>query len=290
MRKIIILPSLFFALVLVMFSCKKYEVLQDVNSLGIGSYVTLQKTVNLNVDATNLGGSKVSIEVAEYGSPQEKIILYVTKGNTSLNRANWKKLKEFPINGGKYVLEVSGQEIATALGVTPAPGEQYTLYNQIVTKDGNVFDIANTGEFSGIGAYNMALTWKATIVCPFDATAAAGTYVITTDGWDGATGEEVLVTATSNSASLKYAFPYAAEPYENTPYNPLVLNINPTTGAVTVAKQVYGNYLISYGIGGVTAAGSGYFFACTQTITMTLAHVSVAGTNYGTYPLVLKKK
>jgi hypothetical protein len=70
-------------------SCEKKDVAQDVNTLGIGSYVTLVSNGNLNVDATNLA-SKVSITVKEYGSKQDKIIMYVTLGNTSLDRSTWR--------------------------------------------------------------------------------------------------------------------------------------------------------------------------------------------------------
>jgi hypothetical protein len=283
MRKLITSTALLLALVFTMNSCQKGDIAQDVNSLGIGSYVTLTAAGNLNVDATNLAG-KVSIEVAQYGSEQEKIIMYVSKGNTSLNRSTWKKLKEVPIASGSYKLEVSGQEIATALALTPAPGDQYTIYNQIVTKDGRTFDVVNTfADFAGLPAYNMALTWKATVVCPFVPAAATGTYVITADNWDGATGEPCDVTATASSATLTYAFPYAAPPG----VNPLVLTVNPATGGVTVAKQTYGSY--GTGFENFTANGSGFFFSCTGQITLSLTHLSGTGTNYGTYPLRLSK-
>ena len=265
-----------------MSSCQKGEVVQDVNSLGTGSYVTLTKAGNLNVDATNLA-STVSIEVAEYGSTQEKIIMYVTKGNTSLNRATWKKIKEVPINGGNYTLVVSGNEIKTAVGANPAPGDQFTIYNQIVTKDGRTFDVVNTGaDFAGLPAYNMALTWKATVVCPFDAAAAAGKYEITFDNWDFAIGETVDVTATANTATLTYAFPYSEADSK-----PLVLKITPSSGAAVVDKQVYGSYP-SYGITNISANGSGFFFSCNGQITLSLTHTVPAG-SYGTYSLRMKK-
>lgn len=266
-----------------MSSCQKGEVVQDVNSLGTGSYVTLTKAGNLNVDATNLAAT-VSIEVAEYGSPQDKIIMYVTRGNTSLDRSTWKKIKEVPISNGSYTLVVSGNEIRTAVGVTPAPGDQFTIYNQIVTKDGRTFDVVNTGaDFAGLPAYNMALTWKATVVCPFIPTAAAGTYEITADNWDGAVGETVAVTATANSATLTHAFPYADPPGRN----PLVITITPTTGGAVVARQTYGSY--GTGFENFRAEGSGFFFSCTGIITLSLTHTLPSGTNYGTYPLRLKK-
>ena len=283
MRKILSTLTLMLALVVAMSSCQKGEVVQDVNSLGTGSYVTLTKAGNLNVDATNLAAT-VSIEVAEYGSTQEKIIMYVTKGNTSLNRATWKKIKEVPINGGNYTLVVSGNEIKTAIGANPAPGDQFTIYNQIVTKDGRTFDVVNTGaDFAGLPAYNMAMTWKATVVCPFDPNVAKGTYEITADNWDGAVGEVVDVTATANSATLTYAFPYAEAPG----VNPLKLTVAPTSGATVVAKQTYGSY--GAGFQNFTAEGSGFFFSCTGQITLSLTHLSGTGTNYGTYPLRLKK-
>jgi hypothetical protein len=264
-------------------SCKKGDVVQDVNSLGQGSYVTLTKANNLIVDATNLAGSTVSIDVKEYGAPQDKIIIYATKGNTNLDRSAWKKIKEVPINNSEYSLSVTGQEIATATGTTPAPGDQYTLYNQCLTKDGRIFDVANTfPDFAGLPAYNMALTWKATVVCPFVPAAAEGTYTITTDTWDGATGETSEVTATSNTATLTYAFPYAANPGKA----PLVLKIDPATGGVTVDKQIYGSYGAGYE--NFTANGTGFFFSCTGTIDLTLTHL-LGTTNYGTYPLRLKK-
>lgn len=283
MRKILSTATLFLALVFTLNSCQKGEVIQDVNSLGTGSYVTLTAAGNLNVDATNLA-TKVSIEVAQYGSDQDKIIIYVTKGNTSLNRATWKKIKEVTNSGGSYKLEVSGTEISTALGEIPAPGTQYTLYNQIVTKDGRTFDVANTGaDFAGLPAYKMALTWKATCVCPFIASAAAGTYRITADTWDGAVGERSAVTATASSATLTYAFPYAEPPG----LNPLVLTVNAATGSVTVARQTYGSYGAGYE--NFRAEGSGFFFSCTGNISLSLTHTLPSGTNYGTYPLRMSK-
>lgn len=283
MRKILSTATLFLALVFTLNSCQKGEVIQDVNSLGTGSYVTLTAAGNLNVDATNLA-TKVSIEVAQYGSDQDKIIIYVTKGNTSLNRATWKKIKEVTNSGGSYKLEVSGTEISTALGEIPAPGTQYTLYNQIVTKDGRTFDVANTGaDFAGLPAYKMALTWKATCVCPFIASAAAGTYRITADTWDGAVGERSAVTATASSATLTYAFPYAEPPG----LNPLVLTVNAATGSVTVARQTYGSYGAGYE--NFRAEGSGFFFSCTGNISLSLTHTLPSGTNYGTYPLRMIK-
>ena len=104
--------------VFVINSCKKGEVVSDPSSLGTGSYITLVKSNNTIIDFSNLATSKVSITVKEFGSPVDKIKVFVTKGTTSLDRAKWKLVKEFTYSG-ETNLEVSATEIAKALGIPP---------------------------------------------------------------------------------------------------------------------------------------------------------------------------
>jgi len=266
-------------------SCQKGDVVQDVNSLGQGSYVTLVQKNNQIVDATNPAGSKVGVVAQEYGAKQEKVILYTAKGTATQDRTKWKKVKEFPIGAdGQYTIEATGAEIAAAVGSALAPGDIYTMYNSITTTDGRIFDFANTfAEFANNPIYNMVLTWQATVVCPFVPATAAGTYTITADPWDGAVGETAVVTATANSATVTYAFPFAGPPG----VNPLVINVVPSTGAATVAKQTYGSY--GAGFENFTAQGSGFFFSCTGFIDLSLKHLSGTGGDFGTYILRLKK-
>lgn len=285
MKKII---SSFFYTALVaiaMSSCQKGEVVQDVNSLSIGSYVTLVTAGNNIIDATNLAGSKASASVKEYGSPQEKLIVYVTKAPQTSDRTKWKKIKEYTNSGGTYNLEVSGQEIASALGVTPGPGETYILYNQVVTKDGRVFDVSNTlPDLATVGQYNLKLTWNAVVVCPFVPDQATGKYVITKDTWDGSAGEFVNVVGATGKATIDVIFPYAEPPG----INPVVVTVNPTTGAATVAKQTYGSYGAGYE--NFTCEGTGgFYFSCKGEFSITLTHKLPNGSNFGSYPYAIKK-
>ena len=290
MKKII--SSLFYtALVAIaMSSCQKGEVVQDVNSLSIGSYVTLVTAGNNIIDATNLAGSKVSASVKEYGAEQEKLIVYVTKAPQTSDRTKWKKVKEYANNGGTYNLEVSGQEIASALGAPPAPGETYVLYNQVITKDGRSFDVANTlPDLATVAQYNLRLTWNAVVVCPFVPAQAAGTYVITRDTWDGSVGELVRITSDKNTEAVAAVlYPYAEPPG----ITPVKITITPATGASVVAKQTYGSY-VSYGpqFANMTCEGTGgFFFSCAGTFSISLTHKLADGTNYGVYPYSLKKQ
>jgi hypothetical protein len=288
MKKII--SSLFYtALVAIaMSSCQKGEVIQDVNSLSIGSYVTLVTAGNNIIDATNLAGSKASVSVKEYGSAQEKLIVYVTKAPQTNDRTKWKKIKEYTNNGGTYNLEVSGQEIATALGATPSPGETYVIYNQVITKDGRSFDVANTlPDLATVAQYNLRLTWNAVVVCPFVPTQATGTYLITKDPWDGAYGSlgaPVSIVATAGRAVSTFLFPVA----ENPGKNPVTITVNPSTGAATVTRQTYGSYGGSYD--NMTCEGTGFYFSCTGLIDLNLLHKFANGSNEGTYAISLKKR
>ena len=290
MKKII--SSLFYtALVAIaMSSCQKGEVVQDVNSLSIGSYVTLVTAGNNIIDATNLAGSKVSASVKEYGSPQEKLVVYVTKAPQTNDRTLWKKVKEYTNNGGTYNLEVTGQEIATALGTPPGPGETYVLYNQVITKDGRKFDVSNTlPDLATVSQYNLRLTWNAVVVCPFIPAQANGTYIITRDTWDGSVGELVRITSTQNTEAVaNVMFPYAEQPG----IAPVKITITPASGAATVQKQTYGSY-VSFGpqYARMTCEGTGgFFFSCTGTFTINLTHKLADGTGQGTYPYHLKKR
>lgn len=266
-------------------SCKTEDIVQDVETLGTGSYVKLVSKNDGIIDATNPAGTSATIKVSEYGPKQQKVVVYVSKGTRTTDRTKWKQVKEVPATDAKeYDITVTGAEIAAAMGTTLAPGDIYTLYNSCITADGGRFDYGNINtEVAGNPNYNMALTWQATVVCPFIPSAAAGTYTITFDNWDGATGETAAVTATANSATITYAFPYAIPPG----VNPLVLTVTPTTGAVTVAKQTYGSY--GTGFENFTAQGAGFFFSCTGFIDLSLQHVAGNGTNYGTYVLRMKK-
>ncbi len=284
--KKIISSALYTALVVIaLSSCQKGDVVQDVNSLSIGSYVTLVSAGNNIIDATNLAGSKVSASVKEYGSPQEKLIVYVTRGPQTSNKSLWKKVKEYTNSGGTYNLEVSGQEIANALGVTPGPGETYILYNQVVTKDGRVFDVSNTlPDLASVGTYNLKLTWNAVVVCPFVPSQATGTYVITRDNWDLSVGETVNVLAETGKATIDVIFPYAAPPG----INPVVVTVNPQTGASTISRQTYGSY--GAGFENFRCEGTaGFYFSCKGEFSINLTHTLPNGSNFGTYPYAIKK-
>lgn len=300
MKKILSYILLSAALGTLMVSCKKKDadVISSFDQLGVGSYVTLVKNNNLILDFANLNTTSAEIVVKEYGKPVDKIKIYVTQGAATTNRSNWKLVKEVPVPtvGAEVKLNVKATEIATALGVSPSallPGSSFTLYNQVITKEGLSFDIANMqGDFPTIPQYNMAMTWTAVLVCPFQASAWGGVGAtfsarVLQDGWADYSVGDVINNITITSAT-RITFSQLWLTDANT--KPVYVDINAATGAATMPRQIYGDYL-SFGITNISCATSGsnnWVFSCVNTITLTLNHTA-GSTNYGTYLLRLQK-
>ena len=293
----VLLASLF------ILGCKKEggNPLADIANLSVGAYPTLTSVVNLNFNYAALGPSKVAIKVTEYKSGVEasaiqNIKIYVVKG-ASANRTVWKLVKTVPYSDG-VELGVTGQEMATALGVTLAsfsPGDFYTFYNQVITKDGRSFDIVNTPLALGsLSAYNAAFTWQAYITCPFTG-GMAGNYTVVRDDWqDWSPGDIVQVVdgPGPNQIDLSKVWPNPA--YGNI-VNKLVVNIDPTNGVATVPLVTFANnYPGTATAQGANANGPGntvpcgYVFSCTKYITLTM-RVTYNGSSQGNLVLILKQ-
>lgn len=287
-----ILVSLLSVVVLFSIGCKKGEVIQDYKALGIGSYVTLVKNNNTIIDYGNLNTTSANYVLRELGSPIDKIIVYVTKGTTSLTKANWKKIKEYTYSGDLTV-DVKATEMAAALGIPVTSletGATYTLYNQIVTKDGRTFDIVNTnGEFAGNTNYNMALTIPTVVVCPFNGTGFGGNFSVVEDGWgDYGVGEVLQVTSGPAANEITMVNVYPAPALGGFGGQPWKVTITATTGAASVASQVYGSYAgFDNNIKVKTVGTNNWVFSCTGAIILRLNHTG--GANWGDYNLKLQK-
>ncbi|MBI2730462.1 MAG: hypothetical protein HYX40_06885 [Sphingobacteriales bacterium] len=282
MKKIIIANLAFIAL-LGAVSCKKLDVVSDSKTLGVGSYLTLEKKTNLNIDYDNLNTTSVSIDVKEYGSPVDKITIYVSKEATQ-DQSAWKKIKTVPYSG-TTTLNVKATEIATALGVAPSellPGSQYTLYNEILTKDGRTYSFANTlADFEAISNYRMALRWKATVICAWTQASTNGTvWTIDEDGWEDFVAGDQFVMQNgpgANQVTMVGVYPTSYL------HKDVVMDINPATGEVTIAKQAYGGY--SNGGTVYSAEGSGYIFSCAGKLDLNVNHTG-GGSNFGFFKFV----
>jgi hypothetical protein len=293
MKKVLIYLSVSFLIVFA--ACKKtgeQNPLADVTNLGVGSYPTLVSNGNLNLDF-NVPTSEVSIKVDKYGSEVDKINLFVVAGANS-DPSVWKKIKTIPFTGTGTEIKATSQEIATALGVTVASltaGNFYTFYNQLVTKDGKLYDLSNAGNALGSNSnYNAAFQWTAFITCPFVGP-VGGDYKVVYDGdWkDWSTGSIVKVTdgPAANQINLSKVWP---NPAFADIKDSLLVNIDPATGSAKVPKVTFA---VNYP-GTATAQGAdkgdvaGYVFSCTGFITLTM-NVTYNGSSQGALKLKLQK-
>ena len=288
MKKLLI-SILPIAIFLVVYSCKKGEVVQDVKSLGTGTYLKLVTQGNTIIDYANLNTTTISQTVTKYGDPIEKVKLYVAKGTTTLDKSKWKLIKELPYSDNMQ-LDVKATEIATALGIPPTSletGGTYTIYNQAIGPDGRVFDIANiNGGYAGNPNYSMAFTWASVVVCPFNATGFAGNFRVELDEWgDYSVGDIVTVDAATANSITMTVYP---NPTLGINRKQIVVNLTPATGAATVASQVYGDYPgFDTNLKVKHVGVSNWVFSCVGTITLRLNHTGT--TNWGDFTLRLKK-
>lgn len=292
MKKILVYLSL---IAIVFSACKKtgeQNPLADVKNLGSGSYLTLVKNGNLNY-VFNTPTSKVDIKVAKYGEDVEKIELFVVEGANS-NPATWKKVKTIPYTGDGLELSATSGEVATALGITVAamsPGNFYTFYNRITTKDGKTYDLSNVGAALGSNSnYNACFQWTAFITCPFVGP-VGGLYKVVYDGdWqDWSTGDIVTVTdgPGANTVNLSKVWP---NPAFGDISSPLLVVVDPATGSARVPLVQFAvNYpgtATAQGVGANDVAG--YVFSCTGYITLTM-NVKYNGAAQGALKLKLQK-
>lgn len=255
------------------------------NNLEVGSYLTLDSTLNINFNTTDLS-DKVGVFVGSVGEAVDKIKLFVVD-NSSANQ-NWKLVKTIDYTGDGTEVSATGNEIATALSYAQSdfiPGTTLTLFTQVITKSGKTYDINNGGLNIEAPDYNSVFRVTIYIVCPFTG-GIAGDYKVIEDDWADYSAGTVITGAVedgpgANQISL-HVYP---NPDIGTPVNPIVVDIDPETGSATVPEVVYGDY------GGTSASisGSGYVFSCTGTITLTLDH-NYGGTVYGGLKLILQKQ
>lgn len=292
MKKISIYISLFLGVLL--FSCKKTEItnpLADFKNLGIGSYITRVSNINLNMDY-NVGTSKVGITVDQYGSEIDKIVLYVVAGANPTPSA-WKKIKTISFTGKGTEVSTTEQEVATALGEPISaltPGNYYTFYNQVVTKDGKTYDVSNTpGALESNSNYNAVFRWQAYVTCPFTG-GMTGNYKVMQDDWaDWSVGDIVQVTdgPAANQINLSNVWP---NPAYGSVVNPLLVNVAPENGVAKVPLVTFGAYSPLTTAQGANAGDvAGYVFSCTGFITLSMK-VVYNGSNQGNLKLVLQKQ
>ena len=286
-RKIIALLSIVVFFAAGLYSCKKDNINGDKKDLIQGTYLTLKKSINSNLDFSNPAAT-VSEAVGKYGLDVQSVNIYVATGD-ALDTKTWKLIKNVPF-ADSTLLVVSTAEIAAALApATIQAGNQYVLQNEAVTKSGDKYSAGNTPtNFTSFPAYNFAFSWNATAICPFSAATSAGSYKVVTDTWvDYSVGAPITVTAGPGANQISYIM-YPGPAAGGTNIVPTVVDVDPATGAATVKLQTTGYYGSATPGNLVKVSGSGYVFSCTGAINLKMT-INVGGSDYSGYVWTIKK-
>ncbi len=193
-------------------------------------------------------------------------------------------------------------QFLNVLGITGSqlkPGDIIKAKFVVTTPDGRTFSEDNTvGTLPSTGSSGFTRSLNATVACVFSgAQFATGTWLVTLDQWgDWKVGSEVSVTPGpganeltidfygSPKATLAAGIPAA--------HKPTVITVsNLKTGAITVAKQVYGIY--EGDVDTYSMEGTGSLSGCAGTIDLVLKHTNNVGYASAATPSVkfsLKRK
>ncbi len=297
MKKLLIIIFAVSAALAALNSCKKtggnINPLTDIKNLAVGSYLVQDSMISANLN-TSSSTSKIGIVVHQYplGETVDHILIYATLG-TSTDTLQWKLVKSVPYTAGSTVaLSVTTAELATGFGAPASsftPGSLFTFFPRAVTKSGKTYDINNAGDNGGGGlitgpAYKSAFSFTAYVVCPFTG-GMTGTYKVIRDDWqDWVPGDLVQVTdgPAANQINLSQVWPNADY---GSVIKPLLVNVDPASGAVSIPKVDFGAYPAVASVYG----GTGYVFSCTGFITIS-TDFYYGGASQGQTKLILQKQ
>jgi hypothetical protein len=278
----------FLLLLLLGTSCKKKDHISQFENLQIGSYLTLVESINRTIKFDDQANSKVSIKVGSKGSAVESVNIFIMEG-ASLDKTQWKLLKNVPFTEG-MTLEVTPAEIVTAIGAPLKPGGTYTLYNEVVTKDGRKFSSANMDpDFEAQAGYNMAMTWTATTTCPFEQSVFEGDFSVTRDTWGDFSIGDIVKVETGPGANQITIYAYPSPAY-GTNRKGVVIDVDPVTSALNIPTQIIGDYFPTNTYSDITMEGVGTVNSCQKLITITGINFKQGGASIGAgYALTLRK-
>lgn len=122
--------------------------------------------------------------------------------------------------------------------------------------------------------------------CPLNLDDLSGTMQVVSDGWGDYSAGDMVTLTKVNATTI--SFEYLADDPQ-----PILMQINPSSYAVSVAKQVYGSgYPAGWGYGDIScqsvAGSSSVADPCEKTLSVRLTHTVAAG-SFGSYTIVFKK-
>jgi hypothetical protein len=281
MKKLLIINLVLGSMILVgINACKKNNLVVDKKVVppeyaGFNIYPTASNAMyNFNILPTPAPGTIFKLPVGlTTASSTDRKVKFTYSSRTAVAGAQYTAPTELTIPAGKTVDTLRIQGIFN--GYTAGRIDTLTV------------KITNDAGFADKNGYSDSVLLIMKRTCALNIDDITGTMQVVTDQWaDYSPGD--LVTLTKVDATT-VSFIYLADDPQ-----PILMKINPTTYAVSVAKQVYGS-----GYGGASwtdgplsvqsvAGSSSIVDPCDKTISVRLTHTVAAG-SYGSYTIKFKK-
>jgi len=243
--------------------------------------------------APNAFAGKVTVDLYFKNDikPSKFDVVVIKNGNKTNVKVIQAGVASFPTS-----VPLTGTQLATLFGAPLVLGDKFDVGADVYTQNGDkyvAFPAVGEGYGTGVPTQGGAsLTVRYEVVCPFIAADFGGDFKVTKDDWnDIGVGAVVPVTVVS---ATKLSFP---SPVNNAP---IIIDVNPTTYATSVASQSYGDYKAAgidptwpYGNNFVSSVAGplNIVGACDKTISLSLKYVSNNGAqSYGPFTLVMKKQ
>jgi hypothetical protein len=161
---------------------------------------------------------------------------------------------------------------------------------KVIMKDGREFSQENSSaaiiqEPGSRGTFR----YTAFVGCPFVASDMAGSYELVEDSWEvaatGHTNMEVVAGPGENQFTIQDVFGFGFD---------MVVNVNPASGAATVAKQEtwdpqYWGMPAGYGAGYATSPQGSTVFSCVGSASFKFTYSVDAGTFGGVHTFSIRK-
>jgi hypothetical protein len=232
------------------------------------------------ISLNDLAAFKGEFEVGVYyqsGIQPSKLDAVIRKnGDTSNVRPFRKDITTFPTE-----LSITADDLEALFGAALAPGDYYDIGADVYTVSGKKYDAFPSkaaGYGSGISQQPGASTSiRYSVPCPYHDDVYQGDFKVLKDEWaDYSPGAIVPVTRIdATHFSFKYGAPQGL---------PIVIEVNPITNEISVAKQVYGpiGYPPGWNYGPIYAESvpdqRNLVSPCDQTFGIVLKHTVAAGT------------
>lgn len=244
---------------------------------------------SVNIDFTNLGSFAGKFTAGLYfpdgPKPEKADIVVIKNGVKSSVKVVQANVTTFPTT-----VSVNKAALETLYGQALKLGDNFTFGMDFYYSGVKYEAFPVTGLAYGASIPNLtgaSNTVKYDVVCPFSIDNFFGDFEVVADEWEDYPVGTVIKVAKVSATSVSFNYNCGSSA------TPIVLTINPTTGAISGPKIQYCSYNLPPVLkffGDVVEGSKSYVDNCAKTIYVRILHSDELNRNFGEGNIVLKKK